>query len=99
MPSRFMSEVGDRPATSDKLDNVASAVAARDRGETAESEEDVIAGCCLLLMICNTDGTSWRRPRKPPKLSHWRRKIFPEMGRPRRSRERGWHVIVTNEWR
>ena len=42
------------PATSDKLDNVASAVAARDRGETAESEEDVIARCCLLLMICNT---------------------------------------------
>jgi hypothetical protein len=32
-----------------------------------------------------TDGTSWRRPRKPPKLSHWRRKI--------------WNVIVTNEWR
>jgi hypothetical protein len=52
-----------------------------------------------LLMIGNTDGTSWRRPRKPPKLSHWRRKIFPEMGRLRRSRERGWNVIVTNEWR
>jgi hypothetical protein len=68
--------------------------AARDRGETAESEENVIAGCCLLLMICNTDGRSWRRPRKPPKLSHWRRKVFPEMGRLRRSRERGWNFIV-----
>ena len=73
--------------------------AARDRGETAESEENVIAGCCLLLMICNTDGTSWRRPRKPPKLSHWRRKVFPEMGRLRRSRERGWNVVVTKKWR
>jgi hypothetical protein len=68
--------------------------AARDRGETAEGEENVIAGCCLLLMICNTDGRSWRGPRKPPKLSHWRRKVFPEMGRLRRSRERGWNFIV-----
>jgi hypothetical protein len=24
-----------------------------------------------LLMICNTDGASWRRPRKPANLSHW----------------------------
>jgi hypothetical protein len=33
-----------------------------------------------LLMICNTDGASWRRPRMPPKLSHWHVK-FPAMGR------------------
>jgi hypothetical protein len=24
-----------------------------------------------LLMICNTDGASWRGPRKPANLSHW----------------------------
>jgi hypothetical protein len=60
---------------------------------------DAIAGCRLLLTICNTDGTSWRRPRKPPKLSHWRRKSFPEMARLRPSRERGWNVVVTKKWR
>ena len=31
-------------------------------------------------MICNTSGPPWRRPRKPPNLSHCPREIVPGVG-------------------
>jgi hypothetical protein len=37
-------------------------------------------GSSLLLMIRNTERPPWRRPRKPPNLSHCPREIVPEVG-------------------
>jgi hypothetical protein len=38
------------------------------------------AGAVPVLMICNIGGPPWRRPRKPPNLSHCPREIVPGVG-------------------